>query len=229
MKKLMLITLIGLIFLLSGCSVNYKLNITEDLIFEEEISVLELTNVLSLFSEDVEEFIFSSVEFYSSNEEYNNYYIYDSSDTKVTSISGQATYLSFDDYKNRNLLKDDFFSDCSFIINDEIVELKFFGNESNNLFIGNELGGTIIDSASINITVPFKVISSNAERVDKETNTYTWIYDKNNYEKDITMEFDMSDNHTKEATYVIYIIGGIIVWLIVIGIYIYYRYKKNSF
>ena len=218
MKKIIII--LPLLFILSGCTAEYNVEIYNDR-FIEDIKVEELNP--SNFDNDKEDYTIREL----LREEYNrdNYY-YDK---------------KFIEDSNRLLLKYD--SDFSL----DTYSTSSVGRRCYEYFNVLEKGTTTIISTSIKNTciedyvwLDKLVIKVKTNHIVKKNNAdsfengvYTWNFDRNNYkEKGIYFEysdekyiFNYDNEYTKKVVYIIVIVGII---LLVIGIIVFVLSKKRK-
>lgn len=192
MKKIILLV-ISILFL-TGCNVEYNLNISED-VFYENINIISETenesNIISSYLKPIEAFINSpmhsesieklpDVEYYNSNKLINN---------GLYNLNLNY-YFDINEFKNAN------------IINHSVSIFKFTKkNNEYNLNTGARL--KIFDSYDINnltikITLDeyYEYVNSNADNIFN--NEYTWYINKDNYKtRPINFSFKVKkDNNT---------------------------------
>lgn len=221
--------LIILTFLLSGCTLDYKFIIDENLIIKEEITVYEKNSKMTEFTININAYIDETLSEYLSDPKYSNYVFSKNVGNTYSSGIAKATYLDFNNFKNTNVIKSLFFEDVFMVKTENIVKINFISNTENMLLKETFIENPIINNANITIIVPFVVTESNADEVDKENNAYTWKYNKDVQYKNISLTFDTSKKEVyRKDQNMLYILGGIILIVIGIVVYIYYKYKKNS-
>lgn len=228
--------LIVLTLLLSGCTLNYNLNIDNNMIFTEKIKVTESNSVISKFALYASDYVDTSINDYTNDPDYGNYTIKKTTNNDVSGGIATATYMDFNQFRVQDKLKDYFFSDVEMSTDGNIITLEFTSNTTNTLLSNNSseettvnTDGAALNKANISITLPFKVINSNADKVDKKNNTYTWTYDTMNQDKSITLSFDKS----KKVIIIdipswVYVLVVLVLFFAGLGWYIYHHYKKNS-
>lgn len=205
-----------LLFLLTGCTVNYNLEISEDLSLSENVEAIENTITMqtntNLVGEDAVNYLYemfapSDLEFTSSKD-----------DNNTTGISNR-TFSSFKEYKET--FSTDVFNEVN--IKKENNIYTFTANQSNKLDdSGSE--SLIYDEININLTIPFKVTQNNADEVNG--NVYTWNIRKNQSLKNIIVSFDKNTPITSSSI----VIGDkvfnykLIVSLIILGLFIIFLF-----
>lgn len=226
-RSLKVLILVFMLFVLSGCTTNCSLEISEDNVFNLEIDVKEsMDYVNSFLMEDddngdlVKKWLNNTLSTY--KKEYTDMNI--SYSTASDYYVGKAT-KKFYDIKNLNdlkLLKENFNS-VSVVNADKIVDIKIKG-----------LNEELIDQISYNensiiltVKLPFVVLSSNASSIDKVNNVYTWNLSAS--KKDILLKYDNSmiyeykeddSNPTRDKAIIVLgcVVLGLVVGVIILSI-----------
>lgn len=230
MKKIKRIFIVLIMFLLCGCSVEYNLDIFSDNTIKESVVAEEKTNRMKI-NTGLDET--SSVE-----------YLYDmfkreGYDTHIkTKTDGDNTistvigyYDSIEKYSEN--FTSDLFEKVDITTKDDIVTL----NMNQTVQLTDDTSSSLVyDSVTINIKLPFKVISNNADKVKNDT--YTWYVSKDEDLKNISISYDKSVNKNEKTVKignssirvkVKYIVISIIVILILsITLIVYRNNKKNN-
>lgn len=210
--------LIFLLFLLSGCSIDYSVDIESD-VFEENFSIIEKSDN---YYYDVSAFRNYNL-FYDGSSDLNytfNELNYD--DRFGFTLSGK---FNSGNYQKSNLLN----SYCGdFTINDDgntySIHLSSFNifDEYSNL-----------DEISFNINTGMNAISNNADR--ESNGIYNWIINRDNYRnKSIDIVFNKSDIK-KKMSYIegdnqsslLYVLIFSIIIIVLFILYLVYRFRKN--
>jgi hypothetical protein len=208
---------------------EYKLNIDKSLIVEEEITVKEANATISKFNLNRQNYVDETISSYSTDPKYSNYTFDRVEDNVYSSGVAKTSYLDLEQFKSKNILMNYFFSDVSMNKNGNTVTLDFISNSTNELLDENKDEGAILNSAKITISLPFKVTENNADVTNKKDNSYTWNYSNNVQDKSIHLVFDTSKKHINiSIPSWVFVLSGIIGVIIILGIYVYYRYRKNS-
>lgn len=166
-----IIILITFIFLLTGCEVNYNLNITEDNITEKiegtyEINTCEhecdspVGQILDMEITPLLNNADNLVNKYTENSEIEDNYGTITKEYKFTHKNYGDSYLLNTCFKNKN-----------------------YENKDGYIFIKvSDFSGCYMSSdVNINITTDLKVLDNNADYITN--NTYTWKIDENNYKE----------------------------------------------
>lgn len=230
MKKIKLILFICMIFVLTGCSLEYNLTINEDNSINEKVVASEKTNkmkTLTRLNEDESvNYLFNM--FKRNNEKIN---ISSKSESGLTTATATTNHESIEDYSNK--FTSDVFEKAIVTKNNGIVTLTINQSEMLSKSSSNSL---IYDDIKVNIIVPFKVIDHNADKV--YGNTYTWQINKDEDLKNIKISYDESklknslnlklNEKTYNINYGIIIISVIIVLLLISLLVVYKKNKKNN-
>ena len=199
MKKIIL--LIAILFLVSGCSIEYNIeiideNIIEDIdVFTSDMANLDIPqeNYYSRSYRNIFDDMFNSNAMaYFNDPNFQLYYegiqpnvsYYDKSLINESNRYGvNFSYrFTFNDYYRSSAIKS-CFEDFTMIKNEDMYSLKT--NNKCKLFDAY----TLLDSVSINIVTDYDIIYNNADVVNG--NTYTWNITRDNYtNKSISMWFD---------------------------------------
>lgn len=237
MRKRFLILLICL-FLLTGCNVKVNLTVDENKKVKENISISVLNIDVPYYGYD------SSDEFLDHyKNEYSNIPGYKDFDIKTKSTNSNSIFKAKREYKSL----EDYIKSYSFL---NIYNYAYIDNTGNyltfrtskNLYLemlqGEQLGhvGT---ERTYEISVKFynEVIESNADKVDKSNNVYTWYIDKTTDLNDSDIYFKLGPkvkyfvkfkDYIMENIISIIIIAIIILLILFSGLYIVYKSKKNN-
>ena len=247
-----IIVLIGLIFLSTGCSATYYAEITNKSI-TENINIVETSTKTY---QNAYKYTYGNLNDFYESRSYISNYINDRINYYVDNY-----YVNKDNYRRDNKVRqnDMYSSEYRYAIKNESKELSL----KNNFFINNVIKDSIIindnniilhidnvpnglldeiDDVTISIYTELTVTSNNADSV--ENNTYTWKLDKNNYKTiSLSMNIERSKNeqikedNTKKdnsnvkknntAFHIIFIIGLYIV--IIIAVVNFFNKKKKLF
>ena len=203
MKKISLILLI--IIFLSGCSVNYDLEITENDLTEETTIMTDvnknesyegeaLTDILDKTKNDYFEPIFSNP---------SNY------DEYIGGFQPNVDYYKVDDYQNNNwqgLKLSNTFERSSFY-RSRMVKYCFkevdYQNDGTYIMLRTNnscdvfKSYSLLEEITVNIKTDLNVVVTNADRVND--NVYTWVINRNNYQnKPIRMTYKLNKDDIKE-------------------------------
>lgn len=225
-KKLSISLLLLIVF--SGCSVDYNLDISKDLIIDETININEKTIEINKYALDKEFFIDSLIDDYKQIYNYSTYMFEKNINNSESIVIAKKHYLGIEDYKNNNEVYRMVFEDYTISNQGDVYTFAYKINNKNeiSLFKEDELYDSLVDDINFNITLPFKVLEENSDSMDEKQSKYTWKINKEQELKDIVIVFDISKEPLKKETIGLYAIVGLFVLLVVIVIFGFYKYKR---
>ncbi len=248
-KIKLIIFLIPLIILSSGCSATYNINITDETI-EEELAISEDIDqanknsyIYKYGTYDENDMCFDCLSKYinSMQDEYvNNYYINKDNFERDNKIYNYNTYQGVYSYNLTN--KKEYSLKNNSLINNLIKDSLIINDENIIMHLDNIPSSMIekLDKVSIIVTTELPVISNNADNTSD--NTYTWNYDKtNNLNKSLSLYIEKpkvedntkndntknnNDNKENSPAFVLIIMIGIYLAIIIAVINIFNKKKK---
>ena len=218
MKRLL--CLLFLLFVLTGCDVEYNLKIAGDVYTENiNISVPNTGNWKTIVNN-----VSNMKQISYINESSGDKYYYDLDINK-----DENKYKIKYDYKfnKYNIINSSAINRCYNIVgiedSDEDNSMTFYTNTIFKCLYTD--GVQVIDKATINIITPLKVLDNNADKVDG--NKYTWVIDETNFEnKPISIKMEKPKPVDKKSQTTLIIIIGLI---LVAGVgYIIYRFLRRK-
>lgn len=234
MKKLkLLIVIIFVSIITSGCTLNYNLTIKDDRSILESVVVTEKNSILEKKYDNYKKEINEKQRFYKEHQIYTEYssskiFNKDESGLKLTK---EFKYGTFNNSQNKTSV----FNSYSFYEegNNYVFRLSYPVKEA---LFPDTRDSEKIDKAYINIKSHLKVIDSNSDSYDEKTKVYTWKLDDdffNNNEgiylkisKDRDMMLIIKDLISNNLNIVVSVITSITILLLVI-LYIYRKYKNG--
>lgn len=222
MKNHKLFALIISCLLLTGCTVDYNIEIKNDDTVIENIK-LNGQNVnddkeFKNLKKEIKNQLSHSLSKYE--------YQYDINNDKNRVLVEINKKSNFESLLNDSLYNN-YFEDYEFFVNKGIKTFKNVGtNYLLELFVTKNYEQDLnirkeVDILNINIKFENIVTDHNADKYDKKTNTYTWIFTENDIQKTINFSYDTAQLFKEENKFNfsnITVIIGII--LIVIAIFI---------
>lgn len=227
-KKTILIFIF--IMLTVGCTAEYNLNINKDLLVDESITIKESIFKVRKQELNVDFFVDSNIERYSSNKDYSLYVYEKKIDSNQASVVASTTYLDFLSYKKDSVVINELFSAFNILNDNNIYKFGYKAKpkEDINIFVDDELYSSLFEDLKVNIKLPFRVISSNADSVDINSGVYTWKYTKDGNIKDINIEFDVNKAKIGKTEQGLYFLSGFVIIILALVGYAYYRYRSNN-
>jgi len=233
MKKLLIF--ISLI-LLTGCSVNYDLTITDkEKVIEEFKVYVDNEEILSSYS-TIDEYLDYYSNLYLSNQGYENF--------KVDTHKGKE--VSYFEVKNEYKSLDEYISSVSFKSMFTSAEIERIGNyvsfrTSKNAYLESIRNGEVVSEdsryESFKISIKFynEVTASNADEVDEKNNIYTWVVSEEDDEDYIYFKIGpkvqynvVIMDYIQNNLATIIIISSAVIILVSIIVFIYIKAKKNN-
>jgi len=222
MKKILL--LIGCIFLITGCKVEYNLEINNDLTVSEEVLMTGTDDFFDIYYKssrlNVVNMMFSDYEKKKLSE---NGYKYEIVDGTTPYVLTKKNYNNVSDFKNKTIFVEQYFDDISVLENEGIITLQtegFYRIEPEN---PNRYD---IASLTIKIKCAYEVLEHNASDYDKNSNTYTWYIGRDTSDFSLNLKYDTNKVFSSSNNDLMLIVGTIIV----MGLTLVFAFiwKKNN-
>lgn len=193
MKKKLLVIGLFLLIWTAGCTPEYNLTVTSDKKFVEKINFVIDRNVFSENNQLAKKTIESNIDGYKTVPEFNDYYFnYKITKDKVY-IMIKAEHFDFERFKMSPMYK---------LVFERVVELEgesylfITSGEFYNINAGDSADPNLyIDDFDINIRFHNKVIKTNADFEDFNTNTFTWNIKGTDFDRKIEVELDYSKRY----------------------------------
>ena len=229
MKNIKRIIFICLIFLLSGCSVEYDLNINEDNSVTEKVVAAEKTNrIESMTGQRGEQAITYMYNMFKRDDKSS---ITSRKDGNYTVATVTKVHDNIDRYAED--FRADVFKKIYVEKKDGVVTLTATQNQVLDKSLSSSL---LYDTIQINITLPYVVVDNNADQVKR--NTYTWNIKKNDDLKTIKLKYKENNDSNKvnlnfngKTVNVAYglIIGiGFAIVILIIFTIVFFKNRKNN-
>ncbi len=199
-----------LLFSVTGCTVDYTIDINEEKKINEIIS-LDYAGI-NFNTNDLNNII----DTYKTSDLYKKYYVVNTGDT---SYKGNYIYNGMEDFKSNS----NFSKSIEYQITDNYLTIKFLCNLSEYFLPDEDAAVSLIKNLNLNIKSPFKVVESNGKKI--KNNVYTWNFNEEDYEKEILIKYD-TNSTLSNAKYIIIAISGIIVTSIFGVIYLINKTKQ---
>ncbi len=224
MGKLKLLFMFCLL-LLTGCTADYKITIKEDNKITETIVFKEKKDILLTYSSTVSMYLNSELKNINNESKYDNYNKKVKEDSLYGIGEGERNYTSYDDYKNNSTIIKEMFKDVSITETDNKIIISMKPVDEFVYLEDTSLYSSLLDEVNIEINSPYNVLENNSDKTID--NSYVWNIKKGETLKDIYIVFDTSLKSDNIPLYV-WIAIVIISFIILIGLYIFIRYKKYS-
>lgn len=229
MKRIKFLILLFILFL-TGCSVEYNLQINEDDTISEYLTASEKTDRLEsmtrLKDKQATSYLYNM--FKRDNENININY---TQKDNYTYAYANTSHDSLQEYATK--FKSDIFDKVTVEKNDSIV--SFYSVQS-KLINNNSSYSLLYDDITINIKIPFKVIENNADSVKNDI--YTWKISESDKLKEIKFSYEENslkeklnikvNNKTYNINYWVIFTGVLVFIILFIIIFIFIKNKKNN-
>ena len=220
-KRILFVVLI--IVLCSGCNANYKLTIKEDGTVDESVYASEDSTFYENYSKSsVGKVIGNLLSPYLDELNEKKYTV----NTKVNETNGGAsiskTHDSIADYTRNSILYNQFTDKINYEEDGNKITISAKGAFAKET---QELGIFNVDTSTIMIELPYKVLENNADEV--EGNIYIWKFTENDKEiREIRLVYDKTKIYN-DNSYLNYIAIGIILLFLGVLVYMFYRFKNK--
>lgn len=196
-KKILLA--IAVLFIMSGCSVKYEVEITKDFKVKDKIELTEKNSKFITAGTTNKLYISTMAGIYQENPRYSSYKIEEEYNESESGIIAVSEYKSLQDYQMNNGVKKTLFGFIVFKEEKNSVTFTATDYRGDHFFQENDRGEIGYDRVQVDIKLPFEVIDENADKYDKEKGIYTWIFDKTNTDKEIKLVFNKKISTKKQA------------------------------
>ena len=223
-KKILL--LVFLLVILSGCSVSYEMELYKNGKVNEKVYFIENNSVISKYGSNIANTINDMVDYYFSYESNVEPQILLSDKKNIKNIGDSESYIYLNkDYLNLNNYEKSLFGTYFF----DTFKIDNVGEEkviyANNLNydkitkLSNDYKYKFnFDTLNIRIKIPYMVSYNNADLV--EDDVYTWIFNKNNYSRDVKIIYNEDEivvNNTSNNVNTLDKIGEVIINTVTLG------------
>lgn len=222
MKKILL--LIGCIFLITGCKVEYNLVINNDLTVLEYVNMTGTDEFFDTYYKSSEINVVNMV-FDESRQDFlkQNGYSYEIFDGNRPYVTAKKSYTNLEQFAQNTVFYEQYFENIDVFQNDNIVTLK----TSEFIPINpDSIDRYDIKESIIKIKTAYKVVDNNASSYDEKTNTYSWYIDNETTEFSINFSYDVNEIYKPPRNSNIMLIIMTIIFMIgLIGFYIVNKKK----
>lgn len=226
-RKIVIFALMFLSLFLSGCTVEYKIKVNKDLSVEESINAYGDNSFFENYplssKGTVIDFIMSPHKDYLNENEY-EYSNYTNNKFGGSNINGK--FSSINNYLTNSKFYKQFYETLNYNVSGSIHEIT--NNSQFLVYNENDPERFMVENATITLELPYKVISNNADHVDKIRGIYKWDIEKDTVDKDISISFDDSITNINYYNYIDEVIIFIILLIIMIFLFIFTKNKKNN-
>ena len=197
MKKIKLLIIISILFLLTGCSGSYDVTLNQNLTVDEKVKI-DLKDTGGIYEKARELFINNDID--------EKKYKVVQKDNKV-SVTYNESYESIEDYILNSVLYKQLFDDINYTKQKNQIEIKTAGklklDSKNQIDIINDYN---VDLLQINFNTNLKVYDTNAD--ESYDGKYTWKLTSDSNDKEIIIKINPTN---REFNYKYIIVISLIV------------------
>ena len=203
MKKLVI--LVCLLFLVTGCSVKYYVDIDEDLKITETAYITESDDFYKAYYRTTKinalNYVLNIYKDYLDESNYDAKLLTD----KEPQIKVQKEYQTIEEYLNSSLLFNDYFEEIKYEKEGDILTIETVNFNQND---PDNPDRFISEKFDVIIRPAYKVKESNATKIDKDNNAYHFEYNSDMDDFKIFMKIDTSSKFIYNLnTYIIIIVS----------------------
>lgn len=224
MKRIIILLL--MIFLLTGCAVKENIKVNRNLSVEENI---EFSESMKFFNSRFKMLPINIIKdiLYSNDRDKilkeNGYDFKIETSSNYPYVTASKKYSNIEDFTNNTIFKSQYFNNVTTSENNNLISIN-----ANDFIFHDEqdIDYYYVDNLYISISLPYVVTDNNADRYKASTNTYTWVIDEKTENKEIKITFDKTRIYIYNIG--LYISIGIVVLLIIIGIFIILKMRRKN-
>lgn len=237
MKKILFILLLFSTAFFAGCSASYDLIVDTDGSVKESFYGIAENEQILKYNDTIDTFLDSKIYSYENMDLYKPYIFSKKINKDSSYVKLERKYDSLESYIEISPLLDYLFEKVMFLDENGVITFVTTGNfYYENIYPENPPDTSFyIDEIEINIIFYNKVISSNADNYDENTNKYTWIINEKTQQKGI--EFKLSNEvrydvvvkqFFKDNMMIFIVIGVIILAVSIITIAVTTKIKNRN-
>lgn len=229
MKYKKILLAIVMLFIMSGCSVKYELEITKDLKVNEKIYIKENNDTFTRVGTTNKLYISTMSETYRNNDKYKTYEIKEEYDKKQSGIEATKKNKTLQDYQLNNGVKKTLFGFIVLKEEKDQVTLSATDYRGEQFFQESSRGEIDYEDVQVDIKLPFEVKEHNSDEYNEEKGIYTWYFDKNSQDKEIKLVFNKKISLKKQILNIIkqnWYLFAIIPALLLFILLIFIRHKR---
>ncbi len=233
MKKKIILLLI-MVLLLTGCQAEYNLKINFNGTVSENLSFMVSQSVLRFddMGDSPQDFTDSFAKIINAKSGSGEYHISKIINDDTMGFIASKNYKDLKRYIMYSSFVSYLFDDMKTTTNGTHIILESIGSFKNSSINCEWCGYPKLDNSYMAISLPYRVVKSNASRVDSSTNTYYWTLKYNEHPDSIYLEYDKallySYNILAWLPYLNYYLVGLVSILIIIAIVLWYFYRKQN-
>lgn len=179
-NKFKLLVVILLLTVITGCQAKYEVKIYLDGSIKESATLLEKQNEFfeTFTRKKFKSYVEKSLEIEGINKKLDDYSIV--IDEDLAGIDIDMSYTTIYEYLNTSKAINYLFSKIKLKENEETNTTKIYSiqSEYDVIYNSNDPDEKYFTNTTVTLSLPYKVIETNAHEIDESTNSYTWIIDE---------------------------------------------------
>lgn len=226
-KKILLV--ICMLFIMSGCSIKYEIEITKDFNINEKIYIKERNDTFTKVGTTNKLYISTMAETYKNNDKFESYEIKEEYEKDKSGIKATKNNKSLQDYQLNNGVKKTLFGFIVLKEEKNQVTLSATDFRGQQFFQESTRGEINYEEVEVDIELPFEVKEHNADKYDETKGLYTWNFNKTSKDKEIKLVFNKKISLKKQLLRTIkkyWFIFSIIPLLLLAMLFIYIKHKR---
>ncbi len=237
MKKIKLALLLFLLFIVTGCSVDYNLIVTSNHKIRENVKLFVRNDQISKKTTNLKKYFKDQIASYENIGSYKKYKFDYKIGDEVSYVKLDAWHSSFGEYK-KSIIYNNLFEDVFIFEEDDKITFKTVGKYFySDVYADLESPDPDYYMGDINVKIRLhnKIIDSNADNYDEDTNTLEWTITDKDQTRSIFFEIGPEKRYDIILKDLILlnkktiIVTSIIVLSVgSLGFYFYSRYKRNN-
>lgn len=229
MKYKRILLIISLLFIVSGCSVKYEIEITKDLKVNEKLILTENNKTFIQNGTTNKLYISTMAETYRNNDRYKSYEINEEYNKEQSGIEAAKKNSSLSDYQLNNGVKKTLFG--FIVLKEEKNQVNFSATDyrGESFFEEADAAELKYEDVQVDIKLPFEVQEHNSDKYDEEKGIYTWYFNKNTKDKEIKLVFNKKISFKKQIIRLLkqnWYLFMIIPVLLLLVLLIFIRHKR---
>lgn len=230
MDKIKLLCIIIIIFACSGCTIESNIKINSNGTVEEQIKIVGSNDVSDKDDKTIKKEVAKEYDWILED------YKYDLLVSDKIKVNSNKQYSSLTEYSKSELFKM-VFEESEVYVYKGIVNFQTLGHDQYlDLFYYEEPVDSyyqeLADELKINIQFENIVTEHNADKYDEKTNTYTWIFTKDDVNKTIKFSYDSDKLFKEEKTFdfknITIIVGIILIVIAILVVSFMFKYHNKD-
>lgn len=224
MKKILL--LIILILLTGGCKVEYNLFVSDDMKIVESVNMTGTEGLFDIYYKSSKlNVIKMLLDEDKATLDENNYH-YEIVEDNTPYVQADKEYSDMETFTKNSIFYKQYFENLECEEKDGVVTLKTNGFKPND---PEDPDRYDIKDLTISITSKYKVVDSNANKVNKKTNTYYWNIDNETTDFSLMLSYDSNVKFNPYInTYIMIFVSILIIIITWVSVWYFDQKEKKN-